>query len=119
MPLFNTKDRVSYAFNGQRTSTEDQKQILKEVMNSCTQGERAILNTLQAETCKHKIDEIYGRRFSDTDLNSLPNEIKKFLIYLNKTHEKDVSCLSMGNEVNEKIIAVIVKILAYRESMLC
>ncbi|HEB1539853.1 TPA: hypothetical protein ACN61K_004385 [Escherichia albertii] len=119
MPLFNTKDRVSYAFNGQRTSPEDQKQILKEVINSCTQGERAILNILQAETCKHKIDEIYEKRFSEKDLNSLPKEIGKFLIYLNKTHEKDISCLSMGNEVNEKIIAVIVKTLAYRESMLC
>ena len=45
--------------------------------------------------------------------------MKNFLIFLNKTHEKDISCLSMGNEVNEKIIAVIVKTLAYRESMLC
>lgn len=45
--------------------------------------------------------------------------MKNFLIYLNKTHENDISCLSMGNEVNEKIIAVIVKTLAYRESMLC
>ncbi|EPP5630404.1 hypothetical protein ACUT7R_004934, partial [Escherichia coli] len=108
-----------YAFNGQRTSPEDQKQILKEVINSCTQGERAILNTSQSETCKHKIDEIYEKRFSETKLNTLPNEMKNFLIFLNKTHEKDISRLSMGNEVNEKIIAVIVKTLAYRESMLC
>ncbi|EIG7432967.1 hypothetical protein D4089_005164 [Escherichia coli] len=119
MPLFKTKDRISYAFNGQRTSPEDQKQILKEVINSCTQGERAILNTSQSETCKHKIDEIYEKRFSETELNTLPNEMKNFLIFLNKTHEKDISRLSMGNEVNEKIIAVIVKTLAYRESMLC
>ncbi|HAH3016357.1 TPA: hypothetical protein GF206_24325 [Escherichia coli] len=119
MPLFKTKDRISYAFNGQRTSPEDQKQILKEVINSCTQGERAILNTSQSETCKHKIDEIYEKRFSETELNTLPNEMKNFLIFLNKTHEKDISRLSIGNEVNEKIIAVIVKTLAYRESMLC
>ncbi|EOM0894704.1 hypothetical protein IML74_005555, partial [Escherichia coli] len=104
MPLFKTKDRISYAFNGQRTSPEDQKQILKEVINSCTQGERAILNTSQSETCKHKIDEIYEKRFSETELNTLPNEMKNFLIFLNKTHEKDISRLSMGNEVNEKII---------------
>lgn len=119
MPLFKTKDRVSYAFNGQRTSPEDQKQILKEVINACTQGERAILNTSQSETCKHKIDEIYEKRFSETGLNTLPNEMKNFLKFLNETHKKDISCLSMGNEVNEKIIAVIVKTLAYRESMLC
>ncbi len=119
MPLFKTKDRVSYAFNGQRTSPEDQKQILKEVINACTQGERAILNTSQSETCKHKIDEIYEKRFSETGLNTLPNEMKNFLQFLNETHKKDISCLSMGNEVNEKIIAVIVKTLAYRESMLC
>lgn len=42
-----------------------------------------------------------------------------FLIYLNKTHEKDKYQLSMGNKVNEEIIAVIIKTLAYRESMLC
>ncbi|WP_113640488.1 hypothetical protein [Escherichia albertii] len=119
MPLFKTKDRVSYAFNGQRTSPEDQKQILKEVITACTQGERAILNTSQSETCKHKIDEIYEKRFSETGLNTLPNEMKNFLKFLNETHKKDISCLSMGNEVNEKIIAVIVKTLAYRESMLC
>ncbi|WP_113640421.1 hypothetical protein [Escherichia albertii] len=38
---------------------------------------------------------------------------------LNKVHEKDTSCLSLGNGVNEQIIAVIVKVLAFREAVSC
>ncbi len=52
------------------------KQILKEVYKLLYPRRRAILNTSQSETCKHKIDEIYEKRFSETELNTLPNEMK-------------------------------------------
>lgn len=81
----------------QKTKTNTERSY-----NSCTQGERAILNTSQSETCKHKIDEIYEKRFSETELNTLPNEMKNFLIFLNKTHEKDISRLSMVTKLMKK-----------------
>ncbi|CTV25294.1 hypothetical protein FJ881_23850 [Escherichia albertii] len=118
-PLFNTKDRLTYAFNGPRTNMEGQKHILKEIITACSHGERAILSKSQAAICRHEIDNIYDKKSSESDLSSLPKEMACFLKYLNEVHEKDTSCLSLGNGVNEQIIAVIVKVLAFREAVLC
>ncbi|WDB94704.1 hypothetical protein [Escherichia albertii] len=98
---------------------EGQKHILKEIITACSHGERAILSKSQAAICRHEIDNIYDKKSSESDLSSLPKEMACFLKYLNEVHEKDTSCLSLGNGVNEQIIAVIVKVLAFREAVLC
>lgn len=117
-PLFNIKDRLSYAVNLQRSGVADQVLILKETVKACSQGERAILDNEQEKQCLKAIDNIYYGDLNESDTDLLPSEMKDFLIYLNKLHSNDVSCMSLGNEVNEKIIAVIIKTLAFRETVL-
>ncbi|HHR6189915.1 TPA: hypothetical protein ACS729_003456 [Providencia alcalifaciens] len=64
------------------------------------------------------IESIYNNEFHEHDVNGLPEEFSYFILYLNELRKKDILFTSQGNEVNEKIIAVIMKVLAFRETVL-
>ncbi|EBW3293055.1 hypothetical protein DPD00_15080 [Salmonella enterica subsp. enterica serovar Bijlmer] len=116
--LFNRSDRLSYAMNRRRTRPKDQMHILKEVISACSRGHRAILQEKDKQRCLTAIDHIYSGDFNHALLEGIPEEIAAFLTYLNTLRKRDASCLSLGNEVNEKIIAALIKVLSFRETVL-
>ncbi|EGL8316455.1 hypothetical protein IRK77_004478 [Salmonella enterica] len=116
--LFNCSDRLVYMINLRRTRPKDQAHILKEVISACSRGHRAILQEKDKQRCLTAIDHIYNGDFNLALLEGLPEEFTVFLTYLNTLRKRDVSCLSLGNEVNEKIIAALIKVLSFRETVL-
>ncbi|HGF8440772.1 TPA: hypothetical protein ACJCAR_001956 [Salmonella enterica subsp. enterica] len=116
--LFNCSDRLVYMINLRRTRPKDQVHILKEVISACSRGHRAILQEKDKQRCLTAIDHIYNGDFNLALLEGLPEEFTVFLTYLNTLRKRDVSCLSLGNEVNEKIIASLIKVLSFRETVL-
>ncbi|HCM1914201.1 TPA: hypothetical protein N3A33_000005 [Salmonella enterica subsp. salamae serovar 28:r:e,n,z15] len=116
--LFNCSDRLVYAINLRRTHPKDQVHILKEVISACSHGHRAILQEKDKQRCLTAIDHIYCGDFNLALLEGLPEEFTVFLTYLNTLRKRDASCLSLGNEVNEKIIATLIKVLSFRETVL-
>ncbi|TKW95125.1 hypothetical protein FD858_24355, partial [Salmonella enterica subsp. enterica serovar Dublin] len=96
----------------------DQVHILKEVISACARGHRAILQEKDKQICLTAIDHIYYGNFNPALLESIPEEFAAFLTYLNTLRKRDASCLSLGNEVNEKIIATLIKVLSFRETVL-
>lgn len=116
--LFNCSDRLVYAINLRRTHPKDQVHILKEVISACSRGHRAILQEKDKQRCLTAIDHIYYGDFNLALLEGIPEEFTVFLTYLNTLRKRDASCLSLGNEVNEKIIATLIKVLSFRETVL-
>lgn len=116
--LFNCSDRFVYMINLRRTRPKDQVHILKEVISACSRGHRAILQETDKQRCLTAIDHIYNGDFTLALLEGLPEEFTVFLTYLNTLRKRDASCLSLGNEVNEKIIAALIKVLSFRETVL-
>ncbi|EGJ4669549.1 hypothetical protein IM122_003471 [Salmonella enterica] len=116
--LFNCSDRLVYMINLRRTRPKDQVHILKEVISACSRGHRAILQETDKQRCLTAIDHIYNGDFNPALLEGLPEEFTVFLTYLNTLRKRDASCLSLGNEVNEKIIAALIKVLSFRETVL-
>ncbi|EAR6782759.1 hypothetical protein CC896_002334 [Salmonella enterica subsp. arizonae] len=116
--LFSCSDRLAYAINLRRTQPGDQVHILKEVISACARGHRAILQEKDKQICLTAIDHIYYSNFNPALLESIPEEFAAFLTYLNTLRKRDASCLSLGNEVNEKIIATLIKVLSFRETVL-
>ncbi|EAA5283947.1 hypothetical protein BU787_08390 [Salmonella enterica] len=116
--LFNCSDRLVYAINLRRTHPKDQVRILKEVISACSRGHRAILQEKDKQRCLTAIDHIYYGDFNLALLEGIPEEFTVFLTYLNTLRKRDASCLSLGNEVNEKIIATLIKVLSFRETVL-
>lgn len=116
--LFNCSDRLVYMINLRRTRPKDQVHILKEVISACSRGHRAILQETDKQRCLTAIDHIYSGDFNLALLEGLPEEFAAFLTYLNTLRKRDASCLSLGNEVNEKIIAALIKVLSFRETVL-
>ncbi|ECC1691241.1 hypothetical protein DPB93_00335 [Salmonella enterica subsp. salamae] len=116
--LFNCSDRLVYAINLRRTHPKDQVHILKEVISACSHGHRAILQEKDKQRCLTAIDHIYCGDFNLALLEGIPEEFTVFLTYLNTLRKRDASCLSLGNEVNEKIIATLIKVLSFRETVL-
>lgn len=116
--LFNCSDRFVYMINLRRTRPKDQVYILKEVISACSRGHRAILQETDKQRCLTAIDHIYNGDFTLALLEGLPEEFTVFLTYLNTLRKRDASCLSLGNEVNEKIIAALIKVLSFRETVL-
>lgn len=116
--LFNCSDRFVYMINLRRTRPKDQVHILKEVISACSRGHRAILQETDKQSCLTAIDHIYNGDFTLALLEGLPEEFTVFLTYLNTLRKRDASCLSLGNEVNEKIIAALIKVLSFRETVL-
>ncbi|EAO9999926.1 hypothetical protein BHH47_15480 [Salmonella enterica] len=116
--LFNCSDRLVYAINLRRTHPKDQVHILKEVISACSRGHRAILQEQDKQRCLTAIDHIYYGDFNLALLEGIPEEFTVFLTYLNTLRKRDASCLSLGNEVNEKIIATLIKVLSFRETVL-
>ncbi|EBG5222731.1 TPA: hypothetical protein N2F05_000820 [Salmonella enterica] len=116
--LFNCSDRLVYMINLRRTRPKDQVHILKEVISACSRGHRAILQETDKQRCLTAIDHIYNGDFNLALLEGLPEEFTVFLTYLNTLRKRDASCLSLGNEVNEKIIAALIKVLSFRETVL-
>ncbi|ECO8611000.1 hypothetical protein FXR48_11410 [Salmonella enterica] len=116
--LFSCSDRLAYAINLRRTQPGDQVHILKEVISACARGHRAILQEKDKQICLTAIDHIYYGNFNPALLESIPEEFAAFLTYLNTLRKRDASCLSLGNEVNEKIIATLIKVLSFRETVL-
>ncbi|EAX7619858.1 hypothetical protein BKE93_13010 [Salmonella enterica] len=116
--LFNCSDRLAYMINLRRTRPKDQVHILKEVISACSRGHRAILQATDKQRCLTAIDHIYNGDFNPALLEGLPEEFTVFLTYLNTLRKRDASCLSLGNEVNEKIIAALIKVLSFRETVL-
>ncbi|ELW3420367.1 hypothetical protein QMI10_003129 [Salmonella enterica] len=116
--LFNCSDRLVYAINFRRTHPKDQVHILKEVISACSRGHRAILQEKDKQRCLTAIDHIYYGDFNLALLEGIPEEFTVFLTYLNTLRKRDASCLSLGNEVNEKIIATLIKVLSFRETVL-
>ncbi|ASG87667.1 hypothetical protein [Salmonella enterica] len=116
--LFNCSDRLVYAINLRRTHPKDQVHILKEVISACSHGHRAILQEKDKQRCLTAIDHIYCGDFNLALLEGIPEEFTAFLTYLNTLRKRDASCLSLGNEVNEKIIATLIKVLSFRETVL-
>lgn len=100
--LFNCSDRLVYAINLRRTHPKDQVHILKEVISACSHGHRAILQEKDKQRCLTAIDHIYCGDFNLALLEGIPEEFTAFLTYLNTLRKRDASCLSLGNEVNEK-----------------
>ncbi|EAX8474695.1 hypothetical protein AH421_19140 [Salmonella enterica] len=116
--LFNCSDRLVYMINLRRTRPKDQVHVLKEVISACSRGHRAILQETDKQRCLTAIDHIYSGDFNLALLEGLPEEFAAFLTYLNTLRKRDASCLSLGNEVNEKIIAALIKVLSFRETVL-
>lgn len=116
--LFNCSDRLVYMINLRRTRPKDQVHVLKEVISACSRGHRAILQEKDKQRCLTAIDHIYSGDFNLALLEGLPEEFAAFLTYLNTLRKRDASCLSLGNEVNEKIIAALIKVLSFRETVL-
>ncbi|ECG8590695.1 hypothetical protein FNI11_13275 [Salmonella enterica subsp. salamae] len=116
--LFSWSDRLAYSVNLRRSCPEDQVHILKEVISACSRGHRAILQEKDKQRCLEAIDNIYCGEFNPDLLKGIPEEFTAFLTYLNRLRHKDASCLSLGNEVNEKIIAILIKVLSFRETVL-
>ncbi|EAM2889294.1 hypothetical protein IRR91_002211 [Salmonella enterica] len=116
--LFSCSDRLAYTINLRRTHPDDQVHILKEVISACARGHRAILQEKDKQICLTAIDHIYYSNFNPALLESIPEEFAAFLTYLNTLRKRDASCLSLGNEVNEKIIATLIKVLSFRETVL-
>lgn len=116
--LLNPLDRLGYSINLPRSDAITQTKILTEVVNACSFGERSILNENDNKKCLALIESIYNNEFSECDVDGLPEEYSCFLLYLNELRKKDTLLTSQGNEVNEKIIAVIMKVLAFRETVL-
>ncbi|HCL5072027.1 TPA: hypothetical protein N2F43_001259 [Salmonella enterica] len=116
--LFNCSDRLAYAINLRRTHPDDQAHILKEVISACSRGHRAVLPEKDKQQCLTAIDLIYYGNFTPALLEGIPEEFIAFLTYLNTLRKRDASCLSLGNEVNEKIIATLIKVLSFRETVL-
>ncbi|HDI4956586.1 TPA: hypothetical protein PNO53_000706 [Salmonella enterica] len=116
--LFNCSDRLVYAINLRRTHPKDQVHILKEVISACSRGHRAILQEKDKQRCLTAIDHIYYGDFNLALLEGIPEEFTVFLTYLNTLRKRDASRLSLGNEVNEKIIATLIKVLSFRETVL-
>ncbi|HHR6054127.1 TPA: hypothetical protein ACS7Z1_003469 [Providencia alcalifaciens] len=116
--LINPLDRLGYSINLPRSDAAIQIKILKEIVIACSYGERAILNENDKHKCLSLIESIYNNEFHEHDVNGLPEEFSYFILYLNELRKKDILFTSQGNEVNEKIIAVIMKVLAFRETVL-
>ncbi|MGL5290788.1 MAG: hypothetical protein ACRC9T_02510 [Vibrionaceae bacterium] len=116
--------RLRFAFNGRRLTLEQQLAFFEKFIESLSSAETRYLNVEQSSRSLEILQDIFKERESSipyeiqiTDQN-LPAAIVSFFTYLQRQVRADCWCLR-GNRVYERIIAILLKALAFREGILC
>ncbi|MGL5250994.1 MAG: hypothetical protein ACRC7P_07945, partial [Enterovibrio sp.] len=117
------RGRLAFAFNGRRLTLTQQFNFLEAFIKSLSTEEAPYLNSEQKNLSLQILSNIFGRDQDDALQNlermaeRLPAAMVSFLSYLQQQVSADRCCLS-GNRVYERVIAILLKALAFREGIL-
>ncbi|MGL6175986.1 MAG: hypothetical protein ACRC1U_03195 [Vibrionaceae bacterium] len=121
--LQNWRGLLRFAFNGRRLTLEQQYNFFERFIESLSSENTGYLNAEQRMYSLQILRNIFGYQEDSTPFDmdfmeeALPAAMVGFFVYLQQQVGVDRCCL-MGNSVYEKIIAILLKALAFREAIL-